>query len=50
MYIIALLLIFVVAADLADVKINEKNFPESTFRVVVAEYDTDEDGILDAWM
>ena len=43
---LSLLLSLICVSALADVEINETNFPDANFRAVVAEFDTDGDGTL----
>ena len=44
--LLSLILVLICAFALADVEINETNFPDENFRQCVTEYDTDGDNIL----
>ena len=41
-----LVLVLICVFALADVEINEENFPDAAFRNVATKYDTDKDGML----
>ena len=44
--IVCMLLIFICTAAMADVKINETNFPDKNFRNFIGSFDTDGNGTL----
>ena len=44
--LLGLVLMMIFAFALADVEINETNFPDENFRVFVKQYDTDVDNVL----